>query len=182
MDSGCVNVTRPGISQSQPMSTVMHVVPFVPCYGSRGQGAISCTGVPETSSVLGHRHPQSVHWAGTSPKVRRGAGKGCPASRRAYLQGSTAEAKKQCTQNHRRGGKEQEKGNMVIFCFLGGHTSAYGRSQARGQIGAAAAGLLHSQSNARSDSHLRPTSQLKALPDPSPTDQGQGSNPCPHGC
>ena len=38
-----------------------------------------------------------------------------------------------------------------------------------GQIGAAIAGLHHSQSNARSDIGLQPTSQLMAMPDPSPT-------------
>ena len=33
-----------------------------------------------------------------------------------------------------------------------------------GLIGAAAAGLRHSQSNAGSESHMRPTPQLKAVP------------------
>ena len=52
----------------------------------------------------------------------------------------------------------------------------------RGQIRAAAAGLHHSHSNAGSELHLHPTPQLMAMPDPSPTKQGQGWNPCPHGC
>ena len=43
---------------------------------------------------------------------------------------------------------------------------AYGGSQARGIVGAVAAGLCHSHSNARSEPHLRPTSQLTATPDP----------------
>ena len=43
---------------------------------------------------------------------------------------------------------------------------AYGSSQARGQTGAAAAGLHHTHSNARSEQHLQPTPQLKATPDP----------------
>ena len=43
---------------------------------------------------------------------------------------------------------------------------AYGGSQARGQIRAAATGLCHSQSHARSQPSLRPTPQLTALPDP----------------
>ena len=42
----------------------------------------------------------------------------------------------------------------------------YGGSQARGQIGATAAGLHHSHSNAESELHLRPTSQLTAMQDP----------------
>ena len=43
---------------------------------------------------------------------------------------------------------------------------AYGNSQARGQIGIAAAGLHHSHSNARSEPHLRPMWQLVAMADP----------------
>ena len=43
---------------------------------------------------------------------------------------------------------------------------ADGGSQARGQIGAVAAGLHHSRSNAGSESHLQPTPQLKAMLDP----------------
>ena len=39
-------------------------------------------------------------------------------------------------------------------------------SQARGPIGATAAGLHHSHSNAGSEWHLRPTPQLTATPDP----------------
>ena len=43
---------------------------------------------------------------------------------------------------------------------------AHGSSQARGQIRAAAASLYHSHSNARSELHLRPITQLMATPDP----------------
>ena len=44
---------------------------------------------------------------------------------------------------------------FILFVFLGPHP--YGSSQARGQIGAAAAGLHHSHSNARSLTHcMRP--------------------------
>ena len=43
---------------------------------------------------------------------------------------------------------------------------AYGGSQARGLIGAVAAGLHQSHSNARSELHLQPTPQLMATPDP----------------
>ena len=59
--------------------------------------------------------------------------------------------------------------------------ATYGGSQARGLIGATAAGLYHSHSNARSNPCLRPTLQLMATTlDPQPTEQGQGSN-LPHG-
>ena len=55
---------------------------------------------------------------------------------------------------------------FFLFFFLGPPPPAvYGNSQARGQIGAAAPGLHHSHSNTRS---------LTA-------EQGQGSNPHPHG-
>ena len=43
---------------------------------------------------------------------------------------------------------------------------AYGGSQARGLIGAVAAGLHQSHSNGRSELHLRPTPQLMAALDP----------------
>ena len=58
---------------------------------------------------------------------------------------------------------------------------AYGGSQARGRTGAAAAGLCHSHSNVGSELHLRPTPQRTAMPDPEPTERGQGSNTRPHG-
>ena len=44
--------------------------------------------------------------------------------------------------------------------------AVHGGSQARGQIGATAAGLHHSHSNARSELGLRPTPQLTATSDP----------------
>ena len=43
---------------------------------------------------------------------------------------------------------------FVFFPFLGPLPTAYGGSQARGLIRAEAAGLLHSQSNTRSEPHL----------------------------
>ena len=43
---------------------------------------------------------------------------------------------------------------------------AYGGSQSRGWIGAAAAGLDHSRSNVGSELHLQPMPQLLAMPDP----------------
>ena len=50
--------------------------------------------------------------------------------------------------------------------FLGPQGAAYGHSQARGQIRAAAAGLHHSHSSAGSTLHLQPTLQHMAMPDP----------------
>ena len=50
-----------------------------------------------------------------------------------------------------------------------------------GLIGATAAGLRQSHSNAGSEPCLRPTPQLTAMLDLQPTEQGQGSNPRPHG-
>ena len=68
----------------------------------------------------------------------------------------------------------------LLFLFRAAPV-AYGSSWARGQIGAAVAGLCHSHDNAGSKLHLRPTLQLVAMPDPEPTEQGQGSNLYPHG-
>ena len=58
---------------------------------------------------------------------------------------------------------------------------AYGGSQARGQIRAVATGLRQSHSNTGAELRLQPTPQLTAMPDPQPTEQGQGPNPQPHG-
>ena len=62
------------------------------------------------------------------------------------------------------------------FCFFGFFLSfclfsraapvAYGGSQARGPIGAAATGLHHSDSNAGSEPRLQPTPQVMAMPGP----------------
>ena len=49
---------------------------------------------------------------------------------------------------------------------------AYGGAQARGQIGAVAAGLHHNHSNSGSKLSLGPTPQLMAMPDPQPAEQG----------
>ena len=54
--------------------------------------------------------------------------------------------------------------------------AAYGSSQARVRIEAAAASLCHSHSNAIPKLHLRPIPQLMAMPE-----RGQGSNLRPHG-
>ena len=69
---------------------------------------------------------------------------------------------------------------LLVFCILSffrAAPKAYGDSQARGLIGAVAAGLRQSHSNARSELCLWPTPQHEATP----TGQGQGSNPKPHG-
>ena len=44
--------------------------------------------------------------------------------------------------------------------------ATYGNSQARGRIGAAAAGLCQSHSNTRPELHLQTLPQLSAMPDP----------------
>ena len=64
----------------------------------------------------------------------------------------------------------------TFLCFFMATPAAYGSSQARGQIGAAAAGLRLSHSNPGSGLRLQATPQLMAMPDPqSPMpDQVQG--------
>ena len=56
--------------------------------------------------------------------------------------------------------------NSFFFCLFRAAPAAYASSQARGQIRAAAAGLQHSNSNARFELHLQPALQLMATPDP----------------
>ena len=58
---------------------------------------------------------------------------------------------------------------------------AYGSSQAKGRIGATAAGLHHSHSNLGSQLHLQPTHSSWQHWIPDPTEQGQRSNLHPHG-
>ena len=70
---------------------------------------------------------------------------------------------------------------IYFFALSRATHAAYGSSQARGLIRAVAPGLHHSHSNVGSEMHLRPTPQLTATPDRRPTEQGQGSNPRPHG-
>ena len=54
---------------------------------------------------------------------------------------------------------------FFFFAYFRAAPVAYGHSHARGLIGAVAAGLCHSHSNSGSELHLRPTPQLKAMPD-----------------
>ena len=53
-----------------------------------------------------------------------------------------------------------------LFAFSKAAPMAYGGSQARGPVGAVAASLHHSHSNAGSEAHLGLTPQLMAMPDP----------------
>jgi len=59
---------------------------------------------------------------------------------------------------------------LFFFFFFsvggGGHSCSTWRFQARGPIGATAAGLHHSHNSSGSKPHLQPTPQLMAMPDP----------------
>ena len=66
-------------------------------------------------------------------------------------------------------GESKAKLYFVSFVFRA-TPEAYGGSQARGRLGATAAGLHHSHSNLASERCLRPTPQLTAAPDPGPTE------------
>ena len=65
---------------------------------------------------------------------------------------------------------------IIIIAFFRATPAPYGSSQTRGWIGATAASLHHSYSNAGSKLGLWPTPQLMATPDSWPTEWGQGSN------
>ena len=68
------------------------------------------------------------------------------------------------------GGSQARGPIFVVFACLSAFSrdapAAYGGSQARGLIRGVAPGLCHSHSNTRSKAHLRPTPQLRAMPDP----------------
>ena len=55
---------------------------------------------------------------------------------------------------------------LFFFFFMAPYPAAYGGSQARGPVGATAAGLHCSHSLMRSEPSLQPTPQLTAMPDP----------------
>ena len=55
---------------------------------------------------------------------------------------------------------------LFFFSLFRATPTAYGGSQARGQIGDRAASLHHSHSNTGSKPHLRPTPQRTTMPDP----------------
>ena len=73
--------------------------------------------------------------------------------------------------------------SMVFFFFFfflfRAVAMAYGGSQARGLIGAAATGLHHSHSNAGSKPHLQHSSQEHQILNP--LSEARESNLCPHG-
>ena len=54
---------------------------------------------------------------------------------------------------------------FCLFAFSRAAPAAYRGSQAKGLIGAVAAGLHQSHSNAGSEQYLQPTPQLMAMPD-----------------
>ena len=65
-------------------------------------------------------------------------------------------------------GQGVSAGHFFFFffsCLLRAAPIAYGSSQARGQIGATAAGPHHSHSNTGFEPHLQRTSQLSAIQD-----------------
>ena len=70
---------------------------------------------------------------------------------------------------------------FIYFLLFRAAPTAHGSSQARGQIGTAAASLHHSPRNTRFELHLRPTLQLMAMPGPYLTDRAQNSNRHPRG-
>ena len=70
---------------------------------------------------------------------------------------------------------------FFFFFFLGLHPQHVEVPRLGGLIGAVAAGLCHTHSNARSKPHLWPTPQLRATLDAYPAERDQGSNPQPHG-
>ena len=62
---------------------------------------------------------------------------------------------------------------LLIYLLFRAVPMAYGSSQDRGWIGAAAMSLYHSQSNEGSKTHLWPTPQLTAMPDPDPLSEAR---------
>ena len=55
---------------------------------------------------------------------------------------------------------------MIFFFLFRATLAAYGSSEARGQIGDAAAGLGHGHSNMKFEPYLQPMPELVATPDP----------------
>ena len=67
--------------------------------------------------------------------------------------------------------------SISLSIYFRAAPAAYGNSQARDPVGAAAAHLHHSHSNSGSKPRLWPTPQLTAMPDP----LTHWARPCPHG-
>ena len=76
---------------------------------------------------------------------------------------------------------QKEFFGFFFFWLFRASFAAYGDSKAMGQIGAVTASLHHGHSNVGSKLHLGSTPQLRATPDPWPTEWGQGSNLQPYG-
>ena len=77
--------------------------------------------------------------------------------------------KRQTPRPLKKGGTEDPRGYFFffgLFAFSRVTPVAYGGSQARGPIGAVAAGLHQSHGNTGSEPRLQPTPQLVATPDP----------------
>ena len=70
---------------------------------------------------------------------------------------------------------------FLSFCLFRAAPVAHGGSQDGGLTGATATSLRQSHSNTGCELRLQPTSQLMAMQDPQPAEQGQGWNPQPHG-
>ena len=70
---------------------------------------------------------------------------------------------------------------IIIILLFRAVPLAYESSQATDQIRAVVASLHDSHSNAESKLPLWTIPQLTAVPDPQPTERGQGVNPRPHG-
>ena len=64
------------------------------------------------------------------------------------------------------------------FIVWGVANGAIDKDQARGRIGATAAGLHQSHRNTGAEP--RPIPQLSTMLDPQPTERGEGSNPHPY--
>ena len=70
---------------------------------------------------------------------------------------------------------------FFFFFIFGPHPPPMEVTTLGGRIRFTAAALHHSHSHVGSELHLRPTPQLTAIPDPYPTERGQGSNLRPRG-
>ena len=72
--------------------------------------------------------------------------------------------------------------SRLTFCIFRAVPTAYGGSQARGQVRATAGDPCHSHSNSGSEPRLQPIPQLSGHAGSLTTEQGQGSDLRPHGC
>ena len=73
---------------------------------------------------------------------------------------------------------------FLFFCFFAfsrAAPAAHGGSQARGPIGAVDTGLARATATRDPIRVCHPHHSSRAMPDPQPTEHGQGSNPQPHG-